>query len=93
MRKLRNVSPLGKDYPDYQKLFGCGLKSKEGKEGPSQMKLYKSPPSGEENYRTSLDIGNHENMCTFKNFLRWYSNKDVVPTLEAMQKSLLFITS
>ena len=29
-------------------------------------------------------------MCTFKDFLRWYNNKDVVPTLEAMQKMLAF---
>ena len=29
-------------------------------------------------------------MCTFKDFLRWYNNKHVVPTLEAMQKLLAF---
>ena len=29
-------------------------------------------------------------MCTFKDFLRWYKNKDVVLTLEAMQKVLAF---
>ena len=29
-------------------------------------------------------------MCTFKDFLRWYNNKDVFPTLEAMQKMLAF---
>ena len=29
-------------------------------------------------------------MCTFKDFLRWYNNKDVVPTLEAMRKMLAF---
>ena len=29
-------------------------------------------------------------MCTFKDFLLWYNNKDVVPTLEAMQKMLVF---
>ena len=29
-------------------------------------------------------------MCTFKDFLRWYNNKDVVTTLEAMQKMLAF---
>ena len=27
-------------------------------------------------------------MCTFEDFLRCYKNKDVVPTLEAMQKML-----
>ena len=29
-------------------------------------------------------------MCTFKDFLRWYNNKHVVPTLRAMQKTLAF---
>ena len=29
-------------------------------------------------------------MITFKDFLRWYNNKDVVPTLEAMQKMIEF---
>ena len=54
------------------------------------MKLSKSPPSGEENYQLLLDIWNHENRCTFKDFLRWYNNKDVVRTLEEMQKMLAF---
>ena len=29
-------------------------------------------------------------MCTFKEFKCWYKNKDVVPTLEAMQKVVDF---
>ena len=29
-------------------------------------------------------------MSSFKEFLRWYNNKDVVPTLEAMQKMVAF---
>ena len=29
-------------------------------------------------------------MCTFKDFLRWYNNKNVVPMLEAMQKMVDF---
>ena len=56
----------------------------------AKMKLSKPPTSGEENYQYLLDIWNHENMCTFKNFQRWYNNKDVVPTLKAMQKMLAF---
>ena len=87
--KLRNVNPLEKDYWDYQKLLSCGLKTEEAL---SKMKLSKPPRSGEENYQYLLDIWNQANMCTFKDFLRWYNNKDVVPTLEAMQKCLLFIT-
>ena len=29
-------------------------------------------------------------MTTFRDFLRWYNNKDVVPTLDAMQKMIEF---
>ena len=29
-------------------------------------------------------------MSSFKDFLRWHNNKDVVPTLEAMQKMIAF---
>ena len=83
--KLRNVNPLEKDYSDYQNLLGCGLKTEEAL---SKKKLSKPPPSGEENYQYLLDIWNQES--TFKDFLRWYNNKDVVPTLEAMQKMLAF---
>ena len=85
--KPRNVNTLEKDYSDYQKLLGCGLKTEEAL---SKMKLSKPPPSGEENYQKVLDIWNHEIMCTFKDFLRWYNNKGSVPTLGAMQKLLVF---
>ena len=85
--KLRNVNPLEKDCSDYQNLLGSGLKTEEAL---PKMKLSKPPTSGGENYQCLLDIWNQENMCTFKDFLRWYNNKDVVPTLEAMQKTLAF---
>ena len=85
--KLRNVNPLEKDYSDYQNLLGSGLKTEEAL---SKMKLSKPPPSGEENYQYLLDIWNHENMCTYKVFLRWHNNKHVVPTVKAMQKMLAF---
>ena len=39
--------------------------------------------------RISLKYGK-EKMTTFKDFLRWYNNKDVIPTLEAMQKMIDF---
>ena len=85
--KLRNVNPLEKDHSDYQNLFSSGLKTEEAL---FKMELSKPPTSGEENYQFLLDIWNHENMCTFKDFLRWYNNRDVVPTLEPMQKMLAF---
>ena len=85
--KLRNVNPLEKDYSDYQKLLSCELKTEEAL---SKMKLSKPPPSGEENFQYLLDIWNHENTCTIKDILRSYNNKDVVPTLKAMQKMVAF---
>ena len=85
--KLRNVNPLEEDYSDYQNLLSGGLKTEEAL---SKKKFSKPPPSGEENYQNLLDVWNYESMCTFKDFLRWYNNKDVVPTLEAMRKRLAF---
>ena len=87
--KLRNMNSLEKDRSDQQDLFSCGLKNKEAL---SKKKLSTPPPSGEENYQYLPDIWSHENMCTCKNFLRWDNNKDVVPTLEAMQKMLVFLS-
>ena len=85
--KLRNVNPLEKDYSDYQNLLSSGLKTEEAL---SKKKFSKPPPSGEENYQNLLDVWNYESMCTFKDFLRWYNNKDVVPTLEAIRNLLAF---
>ena len=82
-----NVNPLEKDYSNHQKLLSCGLKTEKAL---SKMKLSKPPPSGEENNQCLLDLLNHENMCIYKDFLRWYNNIDVVTTLEAMQKMLVF---
>ena len=87
LSKLSNVKPLAKDYSDFQTLLSSGLKTEEA---ISKMKLPKPPPSGEENYQYLLDIWNHENLWTFRDFLRWYNIRDVVPTPEAMQKMLAF---
>ena len=86
---FRNVNPLEKDYSDFRKLPGCRLKTEEAL---SKMKLSKPPPSEEENYQYLLDIWNHENMFTFKDFLRWYNNKHVVQRSKQCKKWLLFIT-
>ena len=87
--KLRNLNPQEKDYSDYQNLLGSGLKTEEAL---SKMKLSKPPPSGEENYKYLLDIWFNENMCTFKDFLRWYNNKDVAQHSKQCRKCFPFIT-
>ena len=51
-----------------------------------KMKLSKPPPTGIENFHYLQQIWKQEQMSSFKDFLRWYNNKHVLPTLEAMQK-------
>ena len=48
------------------------------------------PPTGAENYSYLQSIWVSEGRKPFKAFLTWYNNKDVVPTLEAMQKMIEF---
>ena len=54
------------------------------------MKISTAPPTGTENYSYLEKIWCSENMSTFKYYLEWYNNKDVVPTLEALQKRMKF---
>ena len=55
-----------------------------------KLKLSKPHPIGIENYQYVRQIWKQEQMSSFKDFLRWYNNRDVVPTIEAMQKMISF---
>ena len=57
-----------------------------------KLKLSKPPSTGIENYHYLQQIWKQEQMSSFKDFLRGYNNKDVVPTLEVMQKKQLRFT-
>ena len=48
------------------------------------------PASGWDNYKYLQESWQKHGMTTFNDFLQWYNNKDVVPTLEAMQKMVQF---
>ena len=54
------------------------------------VKLKLSRPTGIENYQHLQQIWKQEQTSSFKQFLRWYNYKDVVPTLEAIQKVIDF---
>ena len=41
----------------------------------------------EQNYQDLRGVWKRNHMETFQDFLKWYKNKDVVPTLEALQKN------
>ena len=55
-----------------------------------QVRLNKIPPRGDENYAFLRSIWVSEAMKCSKDFLMWYNNKDVIPTLEEMQKMIEF---
>ena len=54
------------------------------------LRLKKIPPTGNEKDAYLRSILVSEGMTSFKDFLMWYNNKDIVPTLEAMQKTIEF---
>ena len=83
--KLRNINPLEKDYNDFESLTSSGLSTEQAL---CKLRLNKIPPTRDENYANLQSIWMSEGMKCFKDFLMWYNNKDVVPTLEAMQKMI-----
>ena len=54
-----------------------------------KLKLSKPPLTRIEKYHYLQQIWKQEQMSSLKDFLRWYNNKEV-PTLEAMQKLIVF---
>ena len=81
--KLRSCNPLETEYTDYVNLLKSGLATEQA---VVKLKLSKPPPTGIENYQYLQQIW--KQMNSFKDFLRWYNNEDIVPTLEAMQKMI-----
>ena len=85
--KFQSCNPLEAEYMDYVDLLKCGLTREQA---IVQLKLSKPPLTGIESYQYLQQIWKQEQISSFKNFLRWYNNKDVVPILEAMQKNNAF---
>ena len=79
--KLRIIIPLEKDCNDFENLTNSGLSSEQA---VCMLRLNEIPPTGDENYACLWSTCASEGMKSFKDFLMWYNNKDVVPTLEAM---------
>ena len=50
----------------------------------------RKPPTGAEDFSYLQSLWENNNMQNFSDFLKWYDNKDVVPTPEAMQKMIEF---
>ena len=85
--KLRNNNPLDKDFIDYEELRKSRL---DEQQVLKKLQIKTVPPSGLDNYNYLQETWKKNGMTVFKDFFKWYNNKDVVPTLEAMQKMIQF---
>ena len=81
--KLCSCCSLEAEYTDFVILLKSGLTTEQA---VVKLKQLKPSPAGIEKYQYLQQIWKQEQTSSFKDFLRWCNNKDVVPTLEAMQK-------
>ena len=72
---------------DYQNFRSSGL---DEQQALKKLPIKSQPTSGWDDYKYLQEIWQKHRMTTFKDFLQWYNSKDVVPTLEAMQKIVQF---
>ena len=84
---LRNSNPLEKDYNDFQNPVNSGLTPEPA---VAKKRMDWIPPTGAEIYSYLQSVWENKNMQPFSDFLKWYNNKEVVPTLEAMKKMIGF---
>ena len=84
---LRNSNPLEKDYNDFQNLINSGLTTEQA---VVKLRMDRIPPTGAENYSYLKGVWENNKMQYFTVFLKWYNNKDVVLTLEAIHKLIEF---
>ena len=82
---LRNSNPLEKEYNDFQNLLNSGLTTEQA---VTKLRMDRIPPTGAENYSFLQSVWENNNKHFFSDFLKWYNNKDVVRSLEAMQKKI-----
>ena len=68
---------------DYEKLRKSGI---DEQQALKKLQIQTVPPSGLDNYNYLQETWKKKGMTVFKDFLKKYNNKELVPTLEAMQK-------
>ena len=85
--KLRSCNAFETKYKDYVNLTKSRLTIERA---VIKLELPKPPPNEKENYQYLQRIWKQEQMSSFEGFFRWYNNKEVVPTLVAMQKVIAF---
>ena len=84
---LRNNNHLEKDYKDFENLVNSGLTTGQA---VAKLRMDRILQTGAEKCSYLQSVWVSEGMKFFKDFFMWYNNKDVVPTLESMQKMIEF---
>ena len=84
---LHNSNPLENDYNDFRNLINSDLTTEPA---VAKLRMDRIHPTGAENYSYLQSVWEKNNMQYFSDFPKWYNNKNVVPTLEAMQKMIEF---
>ena len=85
--KLRNKNLLDKDFFEYERLRTGGF---DEQQALKKLQFKAVPPSGLDNYNYLQGNWKKNGMTVLKDFLKWYNNRDVVPTLEAQEKTIRF---
>ena len=86
-KKLGNCDVLEADFNMYNCLLKKGISSSVPLK---KFGLTSRPPGKEQNYQDLREVWKRNHMETFQGFLKWFNNKDVVPTLEVSQKMMQF---
>ena len=80
--KFKNKNPPDKDFLDYEKLRKSGL---EEQQALKKLQIKTAPPSALDNHNYLEETWQKNGSKVFKDFLKLYNHKVVVPTLEARQ--------
>ena len=83
--KLKNLNPLEKDFCQFKKMMESG---KGELDVLRELGLKEKSLSGKKNYALLEKLWKMDKMKTFREFLRWYKNKDVVPTLQSNEENV-----
>ena len=85
--KLKNCNVLSVEHDEFMRHRQMGLSEDDALK---KMKIRKIPNTMEENYADLKEIWLQHGMTSFRDYLQWYNNKDVVPTKEAIRRMMLF---
>ena len=83
--KLKKCNVLESDFIMYNCLLKKGICSSVALK---KHELKSPPQEKDQNYQDLREVWRRNRMESFQEFLKWYNKKDVVPTVEALQKMM-----